>query len=126
MRAMSLRTAASTMRTAVYGGVAGIFAISEAEAIAMVDSILIGGMMADYVTWFFRSILTLSGNILQGCYEGIVNILFGWFVFHVMDIQVKPDEESIALASLAFILVAGLKIGCYHATSLVRTIEDGE
>ena len=118
------RTISSTARTSIYGGIAGIFAVSHAEAVAIVDAILIGGVIADYSTWFFRNILWLPRNIFYGCYDSLVNILFGWYVFSVMKIEIRSDEQSIALAFVSFLTVLGLKIGYYGVTGIMNASED--
>lgn len=118
------RTLSSATRTSIYGSIAGIFAVSHAEAVIIVDAILIGGMISDYSTWFFRNIISLPRNIFHGCYDSIVNILFGWYIFSIAKIKIDLDEQSIALAFISFLAVLGLKIGYYSVTSIMNAAED--
>ncbi|MDD4871685.1 MAG: hypothetical protein PHR77_14095 [Kiritimatiellae bacterium] len=102
----------------MYGGIAGFLSINVAETREMIDSILIGGVLADYVTWLIRSIILLPSNILHGCYDVGVNFLFGWFLASYMFSNPDLHGQVLGIAFLAFILVMGAKITYYSVKYL--------
>jgi hypothetical protein len=107
------RTVASVLRTALYGSLSACFAISDVEAVKMVDAVVVGGILADYFTWLVRSLAQLPSHVLHGCYDTCINLLFGWFLFRIAHIQVSLDESSVVFGFLTFLLVMGIKVGYY-------------
>ena len=53
------RTLASAFRTAIYGAACSLFALTEAQAEVFVDAVLVGAILADYLTWLIRTLLQL-------------------------------------------------------------------
>ena len=121
---MAARTVSSALRTAFYGGISAVFAISDVEAVKMVDAALVGVVLADYMTWLIRSVLLLPSYILHGCYDAAIGFLFGWFLFRVADIEVKLDESSVVTAFLTFLLVAAVKVAYYGLVAIQESAED--
>jgi hypothetical protein len=124
VREVSPRTLVSVLRTAVYGGVAALFALTQTEAAVLLDSAVLGAVLADYVTWFLRSLVQLPSNLLHGCYEAGINLLFGWFLFQAVDFQVTDDGSSIAIAFLTFMLGLGVKVAYYAVQSVQQNLAD--
>lgn len=120
------RTLAAVIRTSVYGGLGAYLAISNAEAKSVVDAMVIGGVMADFMTWLFMSIIFLPDNLAHGCYEGCVNLLFVLFLFHFGYVGGALDlpGQSMAIAFLVFMLVLGLKTAWY-AVNYIAEINEG-
>lgn len=123
---MSPRTLASAVRTAIYGAIAGFFAVSSAEAVAFVDALVVGAVFADYATWVIRTVAHLPGDLFHGCYDGAVNLVFGWLLFRMMGFDWSLDGESIAVAFLAFLLVAGIKVTAYALRYFEESLREDE
>jgi hypothetical protein len=119
---MGPRTIISVIRTAVYGTIAGVFAISSADAMQVVDAAVIGGVLADYATWLVRSMVTLPVNLAHGCYEACINVAFGIFLFYFAHINIDYDAQSAAIGFLTFLAVGGLKV-TYYMMALVESVE---
>ncbi|MBI2440684.1 MAG: hypothetical protein HYV35_04855 [Lentisphaerae bacterium] len=111
------RTLVSVIRTSIYGGLGAFLAISDAEAKSVVDAMVIGGVLADFVTWLIMNVISLPGNLAHGCYEGCLNLLFALFLLHFGYVSAAPDlgGQSMAIAFLIFMLVLGLKTVWYVA-----------
>lgn len=110
---MSPRTIVSVIRTAVYGGMAGFFAVKNPETWQMLDAAIVGGVMADYLTWMIRSVVLLPANIIHGCYDCIINVAFGWFVWRFVVNQSAFEGSDLGAAFFAFMLVLLFKILYY-------------
>lgn len=107
------QTLISTIRTMVYGTLGAAFALSDAEAQKMVDAAVLGGVLADYITWLICSVALLPRYLLHGCYECLINLAFAWFFFRHMQFDTESDPESLAIFFLAFMAVIGIKIIFY-------------
>src|ERR1035437_1030227 len=109
------RTLVSVIRTSIYGGLGAFLVISNVEAKSVVDAMVMGGVMADFMTWLIMSIILLPDDLAHGCYEGCLNLLFTLFLFHFGYVGGALDlaGESMAIAFLIFMLVLGLKIAWY-------------
>ena len=121
--ALSPRTLVSVLRTAVYAGLAGVFALTRAEAATLLDAAVLGAVLADYVTWFLRSLMRLPAHLLHGGYDAAVNLFFGWLLFRAVDVRVTDDGSSLAVAFLAFMLVLGVKVAWYGVESVQRGLD---
>ena len=108
----------SAIRTAVYGTLGAFFALNDAETLKLLDAAVLGAVLADYMTWVMRSVVVLPQYIWHGCYEGLVNLAFGWFFFRYVRFDVGTDGESLAVMFLAVMLVTGIKAGIYGAEFL--------
>jgi hypothetical protein len=124
VRELSPRTLVSVFRTLLYGGVAALFALTQAEATQLLDGVVLGAVLADYVTWFLRSAVQLPANLLHGCYEAGVNMLFAWLLFRAVDFRITDDGSTVAVAFLAFMLVLGVKAAYYGVQSVQRNLEE--
>lgn len=122
---VSPRTWVSAARTAVYGTVASALALSQAEATQLVEGVILGAVLADYVTWFVRSVFQLPSHLLHGFYEAGVNVFFGWLLFETLGPQSGDDGSTIAIAFVAFMLVLAVKTAYYGLESVQRTLGDG-
>ena len=120
------RTLVSVIRTSVYGCLGAFLAISNAEAKSVVDAMVIGGVMADFITWLIMSIIFLPDNLAHGCYEGCLNLLFALFLLHFGYVGGALDlaGQSMAIAFLIFMLVLGLKTAWY-AVAYIADINEG-
>jgi hypothetical protein len=123
---LSPRTLTSALRTTIYGAIAGFFAISGTEAIALIDAAIVGAVLADYTTWVIRTVTQLPSDLLHGCYDGAVNLVFGWFLFRMTGFDWTVEGESVAVAFLAFMLVAGIKITVYGLRDFEKSLKDDD
>lgn len=123
---LSPRTRTSALRTTIYGAIAGFFALSGPEAIALIDAVVVGAVLADYTTWVIRTVTQLPNDLLHGCYDGAVNFVFGWLLFRMTGFDWSVEGESVAVAFLAFLLVAGIKITVYGLRDFEQSLKDDE
>ncbi len=122
---IKLRTWASIARTAIYGGVAGYFSITQAQVIEMFQVILVAAMLADYATWLFRSLMLLPNRIWHGCYDSLVNILFGFYLFQRVRFNWDLNGSLIAVAFAVFMAVLLVKIIAY-SYAVMQLYDDEE
>jgi len=120
------RTLVSVIRTSIYGCLGAFLAIGNAEAQSVVDAMVVGGVMADFITWLIMTVISLPGNLAHGCYEGCLNLLFALFLFHFGYVGGALDlsGQSMAIAFLIFMLVLGLKTAWY-AVIYIAEINEG-
>ena len=120
------RTLISVIRTSIYGCLGAFLAISNAEAKSVVDAMVVGAVMADFMTWLIMSIIFLPDNLAHGCYEGCINLLFALFLFHFGYVggALNLAGQSMAIAFLVFMLVLGLKTAWY-AVIYIAEINEG-
>jgi riboflavin transporter FmnP len=107
------RALASVARTTAYGSLSAVLGITDAGTAQLVDAVVVGAVVADYVTWLFRSLMLLPSYVLGGAYDACINILFGWILFRVVGLDCHLEGEGVAVAFLAFLLVTAVKITCY-------------
>jgi hypothetical protein len=107
------RTLVSALRTAIYGAVATLFGLTHNEAAPLLDGLILGAVMADFLTWLIRSVVQLPEHILHGAYDTAVNLAFACFFFHVASFQIDDDGTRIMAAFTAFFVVFGGKMGYY-------------
>ena len=119
------RTIVSAVRTAVYGGLGGILSVSNVESAQILDAIIAGAVLADYVTWMARSVIRLPNHIAHGCYDGCVNLLFAWFLFRIAHLSGSLDASFVAVAFPVFTLVMMGKIACYSVQWIENEEDDG-
>jgi|GEM_PF-2345894 len=103
----------SVVRTVIYGGVAGFFTVKHGETWDMMDAALIGGVLADYITWLIRSVALLPVNILHGCYDSCINVLFGWYMLKYVLVDSGLQGEDMGVAFVVFLLVLAVKATHY-------------
>jgi hypothetical protein len=120
------RTLVSVIRTSIYGGLGAFLVISNVEAKSVVDAMVMGGVMADFMTWLIMSIILLPDDLAHGCYEGCLNLLFALLLVHFGYVGGALDlaGESMAIAFLIFMLVLGLKTAWY-AVNYIAEINEG-
>lgn len=87
---------------------------------------VMGGVMADFMTWLIMSIIFLPDDLAHGCYEGCLNLLFALFLIHFGYVggALDFDGQSMAIAFLIFMLVLGLKTAWY-AVVYIAEINEG-
>jgi hypothetical protein len=109
----------SVLRTSVYGGVAAVFAIGRAEAAQLLDAVILGAVVADFVTWLARSAVQLPNHLLHGGYDALVYLAFGCFFFRFATFEIGDDGTAVAGAFVAFMLVLGVKV-VWYGMQMVR------
>lgn len=107
------RTLISAFRTAIYTVVATALGLTHMEAAPLLDGLILGVVLADFLTWLVRSVVQLPEHLMHGAYDTVVNLGFACFFFHVASFQITDDGTSIMGAFMAFFVVLGLKIGYY-------------
>jgi hypothetical protein len=118
------RLLASALRTAFYGGTATVLAITRSEATQLLDAIILGIVLADFITWLIRSVMALPDHLLHGGYDALVNIAFACFFFRIASFQANDDGTSMAAAFVAFMLVLGIKVGYYGVQSIQSNLAE--
>lgn len=118
------RTIVSIARTGAYAAIGGVFTLTDAQARELVDAVLIGGVLADYLTWMIRSLVLLPSHILHGCYDTAVNVVFGWFFYRIALDNVKYDPSCLAAIFLAFLLVMAVKVTYYALAYIGQDLAD--
>ncbi|MBM4143956.1 MAG: hypothetical protein FJ225_10260 [Lentisphaerae bacterium] len=119
------RTFASVFRTAVLGGTATAVAVTDAGTVEFVDALLFGAILGDYVTWLIRGLVTMPGHILNGCYEAVLNVAFGWFIFRFCRLQPPSDPQWAAVSFLAFMTMLGIKLILYGTAFIGQGADEG-
>ena len=118
------RTIVTTLRTAVYGGLGGWLAISSAEAKGLLDAVIVGAVFADYLTWGLRSLALLPTYVWHRCWEGCVNVAFGYALYRYGGFELDTDLQYVAVAFLVFLFVAGLKVSYYAVMYITEGVDD--
>jgi len=115
MDAISLteRTLVSIFRTAIYAGLAAALGFTRTEFAPLLDGIILGASIADFITWLLRSLMLMPENISHGIYDTAVNVAFACFFFHVAAFPINDDGTMVMFAFTSFMIVLGLKIGYY-------------
>ena len=122
----SPRTLMSATRTGVYGTLAAVFSITDPHTLQILDAIILGGVLADYTTWLIRSLIDLPDELWHGVYDGVINTIFGMFMFRYMQTNSLYDGEALAGGFAMFMLVLLVKIFAYGAALIRETEEDGD
>jgi len=122
---MAPRTLISAIRTSLYGGLGTFLAVSNAEAQSIVEALVVGGVMADLITWFVMTVIYLPDNLVHGFYEGLINLFFVLLLLHFgySGSALALDAQSMALAFLAFMLVLLVKVIWYGAAYIAEIVE---
>jgi len=85
---------------------------------------VLGGVLADYSTWLIRSLIDLPDELWHGMYDGVINTVFGMFMFRYVQTNSRYDGEALAAGFAAFVLVMLVKIVAYGADFICETEED--
>jgi len=121
---MSERTIVSLVRTVFYGLLAVLLAKGRADIAHALSAAVLGGVLADYITWVARTLIELPANVMHGVYDTGVNLVFaGWF-FHFADFRIQDDGTSLACAFVVFMLVLGSKVGWFALQALHEQMSD--
>ena len=122
---MAPRTLISAIRTSIYGCLGTFLAVSNAEAQSLVEAVVVGGVMADLITWLVMTVIFLPDNLAHGFYEGLLNLFFVLLLLHFgyAGGALALGGESMAVAFLAFMLVMAVKITWYAATYIAEISE---
>jgi len=120
MDAISLteRTLVSIFRTAIYGALAAALGFTRTEFAPLLDGIILGASLADFITWLMRSLMLMPENIAHGIYDTAVNLTFACFFFRVAAFPINDDGTMVMFAFTAFMVVLGCKIGYYGLQSV--------
>ncbi len=120
------RTLVAAIRTSLYGSVAAFFALSGAEAKSLVDGIVIGAVLADFLTWLVMSIVSLPGHLAHGVYEACLYLAFALCLiqFGGCGHLAELDEGTLSVAFPVFMLVLALK-GFWYAARYVTQVDEG-
>src|SRR5262245_6042202 len=121
---LSERTLVSILRTAIYAGVAGAFALVHGGAKYLLDAIILGAVLADFITWLARSFMQLPETLAHGGYDAALNRAFSWSFFHFGRFEMADDGTSLMGAFVAFMLVRGAKV-CYYSVQSVARMSSG-
>ena len=121
---LSERTIVSLLRTVCYGLVAFLLATGRADEAHALGAAVFGGVMADYITWFAKSLLDLPEHLLHGGYDAAVNMLFATWFFRFNDVTFNDDGSSLACAFVVFMLVLGTKVGWFVLMALHEQMRD--
>jgi hypothetical protein len=124
----SRRTILSIIRTVVYACLTVFLALWRGEVKGIADAVLAGAIAGDYLTWLIWSVIELPDNLLHGCYEACVNILFGLLVYRVGNIGLRADVdgELLGVMFLAFLLTIGVKVFYLGVIFVEEEIEDDD
>jgi len=118
------RTVESIARTILYGGVAIFLFILDAQKIEIVDAVVLGAILGDYMTWLIRSLMLLPSNIMHGCYDMVLNTAFGIFLLHFCKFKQMENPESNAVVFLTFVFVLGIKVTYYTFHGVISEFDD--
>lgn len=110
-------------RTVIYAVLCAFLGGEKEYLKPLIEASLVGGILADYLTWFLRSLVRLPGHVLEGCYETAINVVFGWYLLRHANLNLPADIESFSVAFLSFLFVAGVKTIYYAAESFASTDE---
>jgi hypothetical protein len=124
----SRQTVLSIIRTVVYAAVVVVLALRRAEIKAPVDAVLAGAILGDYLTWLVWAVVELPENLLHGCYEAGVNLVFGMLFFRMGNINLSADitGELMAIGFLACLLTVGVKSFFIGMVFIEKEIEDDD
>ena len=122
----SPRTIMSATRTGVYGTLAAIFSITDPHTLQIMEALILGGVVADYATWLIRSLIDLPNELWHGMYDGVINTIFGMFMFRYMQTNSLFDGEALAGAFATFMLVMLIKLFAYGVSFLRESREEGD
>ncbi|MCX6998214.1 MAG: hypothetical protein NTV49_14295 [Kiritimatiellaeota bacterium] len=118
------RTIVTALRTTAYSGLAGWLAISNEQAQGLLDAVIFGAVLADFLTWGIRSIALLPFYVWHKSWEACVHVAFGYAFYRLGGFELKADIQYVVIAFFVFLLVAALKLS-YYAVLLVTDNGDG-
>ena len=117
------RTIVTALRTALYGGLAGWLAITSDQAKELLDAVLFGAVLGDYLTWALRSIALLPYYVWHKSWEACVHVAFGYAFFRLGGFKLNDDIQYVIIAFFVFLLVAAMKLFYY---ALLVVTDDGD
>jgi hypothetical protein len=120
---LSERTVVSLVRTAFYLLLAVLVANGRAEEALYLKALVAGAVLADFITWFAKSLMDLPEHLLHGGYDAAVNLLFAIWFFRGADFNLGDDGGLMAAAFLTFTLVMGSKVGWYALEKIRADLE---
>ncbi len=120
---LSERTIQSIVRTAFYGLLAYLVATGRGEMADYLKALVVGAVLADFITWFARRLIELPEHLLHGGYEAAVNLAFAAWFFHFADLKFGGDGGPIGAAFLTFTLVMGAKVGWFALQKIQADLE---
>ncbi len=126
---MKGRTIASILRTLFYGGSAGTFAGGGLHLSEDMAALMLGALLADYVTWITIVVIRLPGDTLHAVYDLLINLLFAAFFCVLLGrggtVPVPPLEAGPAgMAVVAFGLMLVIKTAFYGFHYAMAPVEE--
>ena len=123
-----LRTILSIIRTVVYACLTVVLALWHREVKGIGDTVLVGAVCGDYLTWLIWSVIELPENLIHGCYEVCANTLFGLFIFRMGGSGLTSDVNAdfLAVTFLVFLLVCGVKAFTLGVVFVEEEIDDDD
>jgi hypothetical protein len=121
---LSERTIVSLVRTVFYGLVAFLLTTGRSDVAHALSAAVLGGALADYITWFAKSLTELPEHIAHGSYDLAVNLLFATWLFHFNDFRIDDDGSSVAFAFVMFMFVLGSKVGWFALQAVHEQMSD--
>jgi hypothetical protein len=118
------RTIMSATRTGVYGTLAAVFSITDPHTLQIMEALILGGILADYVTWLIRSLGRLPDELWHGVYDGVINTIFGMVLFRYVQTTSLFEGTALAGGFAMFVLVMLVKIIAYSVAFIRETEEE--
>ncbi len=119
------RTIISAARTGVYGLLAAVFSIHDPHTLQVLDAAILGCVLADYGTWLIFSLLAMPEELWHGAYEGVINTLFGMFLFRNLQPDTLFAGDAMAAGFGACLVTLLIKVMFYAGDYLRETDTDG-
>jgi hypothetical protein len=125
---LSRRTILSIIRTVFYACLVVVLALWNGEIKGTADAVLAGALYGDYLTWLIWSFIELPENLLHGCYDLCLYTFFALLVSRMrkIDLSADMDGEFLAIMSLAFLFVMGIKILYLTFVFAEKELEDDD
>jgi len=120
---LSERTILSIVRTVFYGLLAWLVAHGRAEMAQLLKALVVGAVLADFLTWFAQSLLELPQHLWHGGYDAALYLVFALWFFHYTDLHIGGDGSALGAAFMTFMLVMGLKVGWYGLKRIQADLE---
>jgi len=118
-----VRTIWTFVRIAMYGGMIAFLALGQKSKDPTVSGFICGAILADLVTWVGISIVELPRFLRHITIDGVVNVVSLLLLFRFVGVEIPRDEERMAVAFLAFILIAVTKASFYLLERFVSSDE---
>lgn len=108
-----LEAIAPFFRIAILGGIALAVAFTNLEKDPSLRGLVFGALMADYLTWLFRTFVLFPFAFWRSAADAVTNVAFAVFVLWIADFRVDPNDPSFGFAAFGFIVVGFVKSVIY-------------